>query len=401
MYVQKRGQSASSTAVLILLITVLIVLYILFLPPTEREQLLEGEDGADGESRGTPTSQILFTVQPGRIDYLKETSYDHHLSPIVLSVEKTAKTLLDQNSISFRSGVFDKVDRDLQFAISNLDNTENVRLQFQANKKQGSLLVYINDNIVFEGDPLDRQEVFINKNILKEENIIKFSVSSVGWKFWTTNEYQLNNVIILADEFDYAGRVSENTFSVADTEKFNLESATLFFIPQCNRETVGRLRILLNNNQIFYAKPICNVGNNVEVSADSIYSGLNKITVASEKGEYSIVDINMHNELKRLDFPTYYFEVERKLFDIEDVDEEFERVGPLKNIYEVNLILEFIGEGRKQANIFVNGHKLFMDIKDNQVKFDITRDIEESNAIKIEPKTTLDIKELSVRIKKK
>ena len=64
--------------------------------------------------------------------------------------------------------------------------------------------------------------------------------------------------------------------------------------------------------------------------------------------------------------------------------------------------MEFVDDARKQANILVNDHWLYMDIRDTQVVYDISDHVEESNVIKIEPTLeSIDIKELRVRIRKK
>ena len=56
---EKRGQSGTGAATLVLIIGGLIILYILFLPADVREELLEGNDSEDGRFDGEENLTLI------------------------------------------------------------------------------------------------------------------------------------------------------------------------------------------------------------------------------------------------------------------------------------------------------------------------------------------------------
>ena len=78
---KKRGQSSGAGAAgLVAVIAGLIVLYILFLEPSEREELLDTDsDGnkiSDRDSEEAEIIKILLDEEPGRLDYLKDDEFE-------------------------------------------------------------------------------------------------------------------------------------------------------------------------------------------------------------------------------------------------------------------------------------------------------------------------------------
>jgi hypothetical protein len=74
----KRAQSATA---LVAVVAGIIILYILFLPPAEREALLndnETEGSSNGET-SNGNNLTLLLEKPNRLEYLKNDKYDHNL----------------------------------------------------------------------------------------------------------------------------------------------------------------------------------------------------------------------------------------------------------------------------------------------------------------------------------
>lgn len=72
----------------------------------------------------------------------------------------------------------------------------------------------------------------------------------------------------------------------------------------------------------------------------------------------------------------------------------------LKEIYNVILTLSFADEEKKEAEIYVNGHKIAFDTYNAEFSRDITAHIQPwTNSIKIVPKNSFDVREIKVELK--
>jgi hypothetical protein len=329
----KRGQSASGASALVLLIGGFIVLYLLLVPPDLRDALLN--DKPLPNSKGTTTNfydsqkyaglpksinKSVLSEVPGRIDYLKQSEIEHSLSAVNLYTTTNAQIITKESSMYIKNGVFDRLFRNFTFSLEDVQNTENVLLSFAMQEGAGRLFIYLNNNLIFDGVAEAYTTIELDKDQLNSVNNLLFGVSAVGWKFWTTNEYQLKDVKITADITDISQQTSKNTFSVTDAEKFNIEKATLRFFPDCTPSDVGKLKVNINNQNIYSSIPDCNQVNMVEFSKDAISAGNNVVTFKTEKGYYSIYQILVKTQLKKQVFPTYYFELDKRLFN--SVEEE-------------------------------------------------------------------------------
>ena len=149
----RRAQGGLNAAILVAVIAGLIILYILFLPETEREALLENktidkdrDDDGDEEDEG-----MLLREFPGRLDTIEKIE-DEKIPNVFLFETTDAKELERINPFIVRNGWFDKKNKVVEFTLDNLDNTENVILSFRTGKHDGVLTVKLNNEIVYEND---------------------------------------------------------------------------------------------------------------------------------------------------------------------------------------------------------------------------------------------------------
>ncbi len=329
--IQRKAQSASSAATLIVLIAGFILLYILFLPAEDREALLgDGSyvypDGSPSTSTTGTTSpataaaalvtETILSESPGRIYYLQESSFEHSISAVNLYTLTEATVLFSQDSLYIKNGMFDELSRNLTFYVDDPDYTDNVLLSFNVEEGQGRIIVKLNGNLIYEGEitsgaitPLD-----LSAYSLSDINILEFSVSEVGYKFWTTNKYQLATLQITGDVTDISQQTSKTTFTVSDVEKFNVERTRLYFYPDCNPREVGPLRISVNTEVVYSSIPDCQQINMVEFSPTTLSAGDNYLLFKAEKGEYLIYSISVNTELAEQEYPVYYFDIDDEAF---------------------------------------------------------------------------------------
>ena len=397
----RRAQGGLNAAVLVAVIAGLIILYILFLPDAEREALLENKSlekvrsgvAEDGED------DILLREFPGRIDIV-EGVVDKQIPNIFLFEKTDAEELERINPIVVRNGWFDKKERTVSFGIDGLEDTNNVILSFKAKEHEGTLTIKLNNEIIYESD-IETETVApirLKRNLLYEDNTFHFSVSSVGFGFWKTNEYSLEDIKVVGDITDKSRQESKNIFTLTSRELFNIERADLRFIPYCrNQEDVGILDIEINSRNIFSAVPVCEDKYRQTIPLGILDEGQNKVIFKTNKGSYSVEQIKMELIEKETTTTVYFFEVNESIIkDIEDGN------------VDVVLTIEFIeGKKNKRANLDINGRRVRIDqerkvfTKTLNDDSDLNYVEEGNNFIEIEPIRLLNIVEIKIGVQQK
>ncbi len=342
MFYKKRAQ-ASSTAALLALLAVFILLYMLLIPPDLRQDLLGNDQGTDqNPSTDSPTSftynKTVLDVTPGRIDYLKFSEYEHPLPSVNLYSTTTSKELDIGDSVYVKNGIFDRKIANLSFSVDDPENMDNVLLSFKLNpnrNNKGMLTIKLNGHSILNKELGTSQNEPIKITSLDKHNTLSFEVSGVGYRFWTTNEYELEDLKLFYDLTDISTQESKNVFMVTDSEKFNLDKVSLKFFPDCQPSTAGKLNVYINNMQVFSSVPDCGQLNMVDFSPSVIESGNNRVVFGSDHGRYLIDQIMITTEMKAMTYPVYYFDLDNRFFtksttdnDEEDVCGEIDGVCP-------------------------------------------------------------------------
>jgi len=393
----KKAQRVSAHT-LVGLILLLIIFYIVFLPPGEREDLLEGNESDSDEDNGEGDEEaVLLREFPGTLSYLSKKDVEKTIPNVFLIETTNSKELERFNAFRVRNGVFDKKSKTIEFEIEDLKNTDNVKLSFSVKTHKGMLIIKLNDNIIYENEiaTLNIGPIELKKSYLKENNALEFSVSGVGIKFWRTNEYNFDDIKIIGDITDVSRQKSENVFTLTNEEYQNIDETTLKFIPYCSSErNVGVLDVLINNRKVYSAVPVCDDLVKQEFSTGVLDSGENNIVFSSSRGSYSIEQIELDIELKEAKSLLYYFEINESIYeDIEDEEKD------------VVVYLRFVKDDEeKRFELNVNDHVRSVEIDEDEKEYsrNINNWVEEgNNYVEIRPKTTIDIVELRVEIEEK
>lgn len=385
----KKAQGGTNAAVLVAIIGGLIIIYILFLPAVDREQLLEGEVKKSKAIR--EEENILLKEFPGRLDIIKKIE-DKTISNIFLFETTNAKELERINPFIARNGWFDKETKVSSFRIDDLENVDNVLLSFTAKKHRGILTIKLNNEIIYENDISTQtvDPVRLKKSLLEKDNSLEFSVSSVGIKFWSTNEYSLENIKIVGDITDRSRQEALNIFSLKGEEFFNIEKATLKFIPYCRGVAdVGVLEVSINGRKVFSGVPVCEDPYRQIIPTGIFDTGENRIIFKTNKGSYSVEQIRLEFETKEARTKVFFFEINETLFDEITEDD-----------LDVILRIEFVSDDEnKRADLNINDHLSSLDQEDKFFSKNIRNIIEEgNNFIEIRPRTKLEVVEISVEV---
>jgi len=388
---RKKGQEFGTAHILILVITIFLVLYILFLPEEARQELLGDAPGLNITGTDTGYDGIL-TKNIGQLEYY-QPGFDHVIPSTFIFEARNAEALKEVNPFVVKKGWFTSKTERIEFIIDDLENTDNVQLAFDADERAGTLWVKLNGEIVYEFEPkgVVVEPIQLRNDLLQKVNTLEIGVAGVGLQFWKVNAYILRNVKVIGDITDVEKQKSENVFVLSPTEKNNLISARLKFLPQCDPTQTGVLYISINGKRIFAGTPDCEILNQQEISANDLQVDTNTLMFETQKGNYRIDAPTITTNLREVRTFVEYFNIEQKLFD--------EVIRGDKKLF---LEIDFIDDGkRKRAELNINGRPTFID----QVEPFYTRNLEAvvlpgaKNYIEIIPETTLNIPELRVVVR--
>ncbi len=375
-------QSGSPAAALIGIITLLFIFYILFLPPEERRELLEGENLSIEEAE-----RLFLDEAPGRLTFTEKAVFDHNIPNIFLVESKNAVVLAQENPFIIRKGWLSDQRHTMIFSVQDLENTENVVLSFQAVERAGTLVISLNDNVIFEGAVRIQNPppVVLPKSLLKSVNQLEFYVTG---GFLSRRRYDLSDMKVVGDITDIKKQTATNTFTISKTERDNLESAFLDFFPICDQRTVGVLTIELNGKIVYSAVPSCESLNRQDLFAEDFRDGRNTLIFRIDKGSYRVEQVRVRTLLKPVKSYIDYFNIKSSVYN-EILDRE----------RQVILRVEFVDDrSLKHAEININDKRDVIDQRDDVYERDISSFVREgSNYIEIKPLAELDIVKLQVR----
>jgi hypothetical protein len=391
---KKRGQAAGA-AILLAIIAGMIILFIVLIPPSEREELLGTGSDSSGDSGGaTVSGKALLRESPGRLDFLDKKELEHPLPVITIFTKQESKTIARKNLARVSKKVFSEVIIDFPFVIEDLENVDNVLLAFTIGERsEGSLIVKLNGDEIYNAKAIPGaiSPVKIPKNALQENNVITFSASSPGVAFWKINEIVVSDIRVVADVTNLNAQESRNIFLVTETEKSNLERIILSFEPSCRISEVGKLRIQINGREIYNSIPDCDLQLiPIEFSPDNVNQGENEIIFSTEEGTYQLSHVVVKSLLKEVDFPTYYFDL------------SFEQYRAVtKDDFKVILEMDFVDvTSQKKGVVIFNGHTRNFETDEVSQEIDLSVDIVQgTNAVKIKPSKTLEIRQVRVDLK--
>ena len=309
----KRGQSGA--AILVGLVAVLIILYVLFLPPEERARLL-GEPGGNTPGGNPPTSSnTLFTSPVGAVYLPVSPQVRHDLPTVGIRAVEQGSILASRESISVSNNAFEKQPVTLLFS-AKPEQTRNAVLSMNlVSKTGGNLVVYLNGQEIANQKVQSRTVPPITLTNLQQDNNLTFMASSVGFAFWSTNRYTLTNVKVTADVTDLSGAASRQAFSLAAEEYAALERTTLQFVPVCEQE--GAMTITLNGLEMFSGVPDCDNLNTLEIPSSKLESGENSIVFATKDAQLIIdapviITQSARRQNRALSFPVETAQVQGK-----------------------------------------------------------------------------------------
>ena len=192
MLFNKRGVLESETVHvtgLVILIAILIILYMLLIPPEAQRDILEKgglEDKAyiepaqnSNSLTQTKGTKNILLESPGLV-FPDSSKKETIKIPSVNLFSVTSQKIINLvNSLSVSRSLFSNNFQDISFKLDDLENLKGIKLFFNTLNSKGNLIIYLNNNIIFKG--LASNEVLpleIPVSNLNNQNILRFEVSS-------------------------------------------------------------------------------------------------------------------------------------------------------------------------------------------------------------------------------
>ncbi len=384
---KKRGQSAGGAAALVAAIAGLILLYILFLPPEDRAELLGQNITTPGTINGVEENhRLLLKEAPGTVIASKYDEFEHKLNSFNLYEKNEDRVFKAFQSIYVESKRGEIKKKSFALAIDP-EKTSNLQLSFSVNGHSGRLIIKVNDEEVLHGEVSGQTVVRLDR--LQAENVIEFSTEDIGFQFWRTNYYELSDIKISGTLKSIENLDFRQTFVVGSEEAGNIEKAQMSYFVECKVGDVGSLKVSLNEVLVGSGVPDCGMPVKFDIEPSAIIRGKNTVDFSSERGTYLVDQIKLKTYLKEPVEPVYYFEVNSTKYS-----------WIVNNTFDVVLKMDFVDDGsEKRGELNINNRKTFMSVKARETNFskDITPFIiQGNNFIKITPSDTLNIVQMLI-----
>lgn len=340
---RRAQQTGSQAAMVVGIITLLIIFYILFLPPEERDAILgdttpgmSGSSSTGGSSGQQPSyiGDVIFRENIGRIDYQSLDSYEYDLSAINIYETQDTEVLGTQSNFMLRNGWFENKESRMEFYVEDPGQITNTMLSVTLKDVgRGSFIMTLNGEEIYNYNPSqpNLDPIEINPDMLNRgTNVVRFMVSGVGVSFWTTNQVQVESAKVVATISDTSRSESMTSFYITSDESSDIEKAVIKFFPDCRTSDAGLLTVDLNHISIFKGVPDCGILNTQAISPSRLNVGKNTLQFRTDKGSYLIDQITVKTFLEEPMQPTYYFDLDDELF--KDTYEELTRCGDIDGV---------------------------------------------------------------------
>ena len=394
---KKRAEvGGTQVAVIIIIIALFMTLYVLFIPPKERGELLGTNQTSTGSFGTSSEGKLeLLAESPGLLTPTTETATVHRISSVNIFLKVEPKIISLAQNLLVSNGLFSKSSPKVKFRTESLDETTKVTLFFSVEgESSGELRVKVNGNIIYteEITASGVKIIEIAKSYLKKDNELELSVSSPTILFWKTNKYNLNDVGI-KQEFERKNTEEHRSFFMPSEEKSNLVNAKLKYFQVCNEPLINEvtdLDILLNEEKAYSAKIRCiTTEDEIEIDPSLILAGSNVLTFRLEEGDFSFNQISLEAESREMDRPTYFFSLTQS---------QYNDIQSGERTINLHLLLEQSSQ-LKNARLLINSNEILMQTDRNTFDRDLKDYVlEGTNFIKVIPINSFNMVGLKVTL---
>ena len=144
---QISSETGSNVAIFVLLLGLFLAVYVLLLPPEDREALLYN---STSETENIPDEKETFILEqhPGVLKPAEDNKLIHKIDSINLYSKEEPKIKDIASLLYLEKSLLSQTKRNIAFDIDDLDNLEDVNIVLVANKDKGNLIMALNNVIL-------------------------------------------------------------------------------------------------------------------------------------------------------------------------------------------------------------------------------------------------------------
>jgi hypothetical protein len=216
----------------------------------------------------------------------------------IISYFAGTKTIFEKKSFTVEKGLF--VDKPLR-VIKLLTDEELsmatkgfIDMTIYDTNYEGNLIVEFNGKEIFNDKPdWGKISLDLSKNQLQPKNTIVIRAGSTGWKFWTKNFYDLENIIFGID-FEKAS-FKEFSFNVNPSDLENFKFCRISFrIRNYDLSRMGDMTIKVNDKIVFKGVPTLTYFSTIFGNEIPLNIGLNRISFSVDRDSfYDLTDVTL------------------------------------------------------------------------------------------------------------
>ncbi len=386
MNFRKKGDASANAMWLVLIIGLFLVVYIILLPVGEKEKLVGIQPiygPTTGGSGGSLSGGLLLQENPGVLYPLIRQVVGKPLASVNLFSYTEGEQQGLANTVTVEHGFFGEQEKELSFFLNDVRTVQDVQLLFLVREAKGDLIIRLNGEEVFRGEPTTEDlPLRLPPHLLKQINKLIFTVSNPGLNIFKTNVYSLKDVQLFV-RHRLENKREVRTFVMNKADAQSVKHLTLFFVTNCfTVEEDGRLIILLNGKVIHDALVVCDAGPiAVDIDPQDILEGTNTLEFGIDQGKYVLEQVVLEKDVGEHE-PTRY------VFTMQVAD--FNRVGVGGRIV---MDMQFAPDGlRKIGAVYINGYPIYFDTLDYTFVYDVTGLVGPgTNIVRIVPEVPVDI----------
>ncbi len=373
--------AGNPVSTLIIIIGVLIVLYVLVMPPCDKCELLKTDCPSHCDDEDS-SDDVLLSVEPGDVSLSDRRDYDLGSLNLYSHSEPVIDGLADSLDVS--KGWFGTVNQDLVFNIDSFSDLDSVTLSFVVVDSRGNLKIYLNDRQIYSESASSGRtvEVDLPVSYLEESNNLRMESEMPGLAFWVRNYYDLRDIEIM-QYFEIVHSSEEKSFFMSDSELDAFDDAELEYSIYCSSLDGNAQFKVYFNDDLIHSETVGCITDDFSIDLDygDFEEGRNEIKFLVDNGNFMLSDIEVKVWFDEDVYPSYDF----------DVDEKY------GNDFE--LYMKFDSSGEKRADIYLNGDVIVLDTSSSTFRREITEYIVVgTNYLEIRPDNEFEIDRLKVSI---
>ncbi len=385
--------AASDVSILIVIIGLLVVTYIIMLPPAEREELLgDALDLEEEDGIAVASAKVLLSASPGEVYTYSTNVQTISLEPVHVYKKDTTSTDVLVKGLYVNRNFVQNGYKEIFFDMEDVDELKSLKLLMLVSEAKGPLAVEFNDRMVYEGQLTSAQmPITLPLDEVKESNNkLKLYIPMPWWHITSSYYYSLDDVSLIKESSEEKSS-AVRTFLVDRDIADQVNTAELRYYIGCNTvDDHGRLTVSFNKRDVYSDTIFCQYTDERVVPLPrTMFRGResHSLEFSVDKGDYNIDEPRLKVKLARSTYPTYVFEMDSELWDKISAEDA-----------EVNLYFKFKDDGsRKKARMLVQDREFAFDTIKGTYSKDITSMLDDgSNVIKIIPQSNFEINNLKV-----